>query len=42
LPITASDLGLQRTVLALAVLLTVVSGLQIVRHGYIDWQRQDT
>ena len=41
LPITASDLGLQRTVLALAVLLTVVSGLQIVRHGYIDWQRQD-
>jgi CDP-diacylglycerol--glycerol-3-phosphate 3-phosphatidyltransferase len=41
LPITAADLGLQKTVLALSVALTVVSGLQIVRHGYIDWQRQD-
>jgi CDP-diacylglycerol--glycerol-3-phosphate 3-phosphatidyltransferase len=42
LPITAADVGFQQTVLALSVALTVVSGLQIVRHGYIDWQRQDT
>ena len=42
LPITADDVGLQQAVLAVAVVLTVVSGLQIVRHGYIDWQRQDT
>jgi len=42
LPITAADLGFQQTVLALSVALTVVSGLQIVRHGYIDWQRQDS
>jgi CDP-diacylglycerol--glycerol-3-phosphate 3-phosphatidyltransferase len=42
LPITAADLGVQQTVLTVAVALTVVSGLQIVRHGYIDWQRQDT
>ena len=28
--------------LAVAVVLTVVSGLQIVRRGYIDWQRVDT
>jgi CDP-diacylglycerol---glycerol-3-phosphate 3-phosphatidyltransferase len=42
LPITADYIGLQRTVLAIAVALTLVSGLQIVRRGYIDWQRQDT
>jgi len=42
LPITAADLGLQQAVLAVAVALTVVSGLQIVRRGYTDWQRQDT
>ena len=42
LPITADYIGLQNAALALAVVLTVVSGLQIVRHGYIDWQRQDT
>ena len=42
LPITAHDLGFQQAVLAIAVVLTLVSGLQIVRRGYIDWQRQDT
>ena len=41
LPITADCVGFQKAVLALAVALTLVSGLQIVRHGYIDWQRQD-
>jgi CDP-diacylglycerol--glycerol-3-phosphate 3-phosphatidyltransferase len=41
LPITAHYVGLQQTVLAIAVALTLVSGLQIVRRGYIDWQRQD-
>jgi CDP-diacylglycerol--glycerol-3-phosphate 3-phosphatidyltransferase len=42
LPITADYIGLQNAVLALATVLTVVSGLQIVRHGYIDWQRSDS
>ena len=42
LPFTANDLGFQQAVLGIAVTLTIVSGLQIVRHGYIDWQRQDT
>ncbi len=42
LPITADYLGLQQVVLAVAVTLTIVSGLQIVSRGYIDWQRQDT
>jgi CDP-diacylglycerol---glycerol-3-phosphate 3-phosphatidyltransferase len=41
LPFTAHDLGFQQVVLALAVTLTIVSGLQIVSRGYIDWQRQD-
>jgi CDP-diacylglycerol--glycerol-3-phosphate 3-phosphatidyltransferase len=41
LPWTADYLGFQQCVLALAVTLTVVSGLQILRHGYIDWQRQE-
>ncbi len=41
LPWTADDLGFQQLVLAIAVVLTVVSGLQIVRRGYIDWQRAD-
>jgi CDP-diacylglycerol--glycerol-3-phosphate 3-phosphatidyltransferase len=41
LPITADYLGFQQIVLALAVTLTIVSGLQIVSRGYIDWQRQD-
>ena len=42
LPFTAHYIGFQQTVLAVAVVLTVVSGLQIFQHGYIDWQRQDT
>ena len=42
LPFTEHDLGFQQVVLALAVTLTIVSGLQIVSRGYIDWQRQDT
>jgi CDP-diacylglycerol--glycerol-3-phosphate 3-phosphatidyltransferase len=41
LPWTADDLGFQQLVLAIAVVLTVVSGLQILRRGYIDWQRVD-
>lgn len=41
LPVTAADLGFQQAVLAVAVALTVLSGAQIVRHGYTDWQRQD-
>jgi CDP-diacylglycerol---glycerol-3-phosphate 3-phosphatidyltransferase len=41
LPWTADYLGFQQFVLAIAVTLTVVSGLQILRRGYIDWQRQD-
>ena len=32
---------LRAIVLALAVTLTIVSGLQIVSRGYIDWQRGD-
>ena len=42
LPTTAEAVGFQHVVLAVALVLTLVSGLQIVRHGYIDWQRQDT
>ena len=42
LPITADWYGAQKVVLGVAVVLTVVSGLQILRHGYIDWQRVDT
>jgi len=41
LPFTAHDIGFQQTVLGVAVFLTVVSGLQILQRGYIDWQRQD-
>ena len=41
LPFTANDLGFQQVVLAVAVTLTIVSGLQIVSRGYIDWQRQE-
>ena len=41
LPISADWVGVQNVALGVAVVLTVVSGLQIVRHGYIDWQRQD-
>jgi CDP-diacylglycerol--glycerol-3-phosphate 3-phosphatidyltransferase len=42
LPITADYLGLQRFVFGLAVVLTLVSGLEIVRRGYIDWQRTES
>ena len=41
LPWTADYVGFQKCVLAGAVTLTVVSGLQILRHGYIDWQRSE-
>lgn len=41
LPLTADMTGLQDVVFAIAVIFTVVSGLQIVRRGYVDWQRQD-
>ncbi len=41
LPWTAHDRGFQRGVLALALVLTVVSGLEIVRNGWHDWQRVD-
>jgi CDP-diacylglycerol---glycerol-3-phosphate 3-phosphatidyltransferase len=42
LPTTADAVGFQHVVLGVALVLTLVSGLQIVRHGYIDWQRQDS
>ena len=42
LPLTADALGFQQVVLAVAVTLTIVSGLKIVSRGFIDWQRQDT
>jgi CDP-diacylglycerol--glycerol-3-phosphate 3-phosphatidyltransferase len=42
LPITAHYVGLQLFAFALAVALTLVSGLEIVRRGYIDWQRVES
>jgi CDP-diacylglycerol---glycerol-3-phosphate 3-phosphatidyltransferase len=42
LPITADYVGLQLFVFGLAVVLTLVSGLEIVRRGYIDWQRGES
>jgi CDP-diacylglycerol---glycerol-3-phosphate 3-phosphatidyltransferase len=42
LPPTADAVGLQHFVFYVAVVLTVVSGLQIVRRGYTDWQRVET
>ncbi len=42
LPPTADYVGLQHAVFYVAVALTVISGLQIVRRGYIDWQRADS
>lgn len=42
LPWTANAVGLQQSVLLVATLLTVVSGAQIVRRGYIDWQRPES
>jgi len=41
LPITSDAVGFQNFVFGVAVTLTIVSGLQIVRRGYVDWQRQD-
>lgn len=41
LPPTSDLLGLQQAALAVAVVLTVLSGLEILRHGWIDWQRRD-
>ena len=40
-PLTDDLHGLQDVVLYVAVVLTVVSGLAIVRRGWVDWQRQD-
>ncbi len=34
LPWTSSDIGLQQVALTVAVVLTVVSGIDILRHGY--------
>jgi phosphatidylglycerophosphate synthase len=42
LPPTADAVGLQHFVFYVAVALTLVSGLQIVRRGYIDWQRVES
>jgi CDP-diacylglycerol--glycerol-3-phosphate 3-phosphatidyltransferase len=42
LPWTHDAVGLQHVVFYLAVALTLMSGLQIVRRGYIDWQRVET
>jgi CDP-diacylglycerol---glycerol-3-phosphate 3-phosphatidyltransferase len=39
LPTTAARIGFQNFVLGVAVVLTVVSGLQILQRGYVDWQR---
>lgn len=42
LPPTADAVGLQHSVFYVAVALTLLSGLQIVRRGYIDWQRVES
>ena len=39
LPLTSSWTSVQELWLGVAVFLTVVSGLQILQHGYVDWQR---
>ena len=41
LPLTADATVFQNVVLGIAVGLTVVSGIQILRRGYIDWQGQE-
>jgi CDP-diacylglycerol--glycerol-3-phosphate 3-phosphatidyltransferase len=38
-PPTADLIGVQQTILVIATALTLISGLQILRHGYVDWQR---
>jgi CDP-diacylglycerol--glycerol-3-phosphate 3-phosphatidyltransferase len=40
LPWTSDYLGFQQVVLAIAVALTVISGLEIVRRGYVDASTQ--
>ncbi len=40
LPVTEKWIGVQQFCLMLAVFLTVVSGLQIVQRGYVDWRRE--
>jgi CDP-diacylglycerol---glycerol-3-phosphate 3-phosphatidyltransferase len=42
LPITADWTGVQQLVFGVAVVLTVVSGIEILRRGYIDWQRTES
>jgi CDP-diacylglycerol---glycerol-3-phosphate 3-phosphatidyltransferase len=42
LPITATWYGFQDVVLGAAVLATVLSGIQILRHGWVDWQRKES
>jgi len=42
LPWTADYVGFQQVVFAISVVLTLVSGLEIVRRGYIDWQRVES
>ncbi len=42
LPWTASQVVLQRVTLLIATGLTLISGLQILRRGYSDWQRAET
>jgi CDP-diacylglycerol--glycerol-3-phosphate 3-phosphatidyltransferase len=41
LPLTAEWVGFQQFVLGVALVLTVVSGVLILRRGYVDWQRGD-
>jgi len=41
LPPTSDFETFQHVVLYVAVVLTVVSGLAILRHGWVDWQRQE-
>jgi CDP-diacylglycerol--glycerol-3-phosphate 3-phosphatidyltransferase len=42
LPFTSDSVGFQHFVFGVAVVLTLVSGLEIVRRGYTDWQRVDS
>jgi CDP-diacylglycerol--glycerol-3-phosphate 3-phosphatidyltransferase len=41
-PPTADYVGFQQVVFAVAVVLTLVSGFEIVRRGYTDWQRVES
>jgi CDP-diacylglycerol--glycerol-3-phosphate 3-phosphatidyltransferase len=41
LPLTADAVGFQQAVLIAATALTVISALQILQRGYVDWQRRD-